>query len=179
MNRYVIRKVAPEDAQQLGHAHVEIWKATYPGLVNQERLDALQTTERVARWAKIIAGIDEQEALGTLTRCAVDPVRGRIVGFSTGGTPRDDNAPATTELWSLNVVPQHHGRGVSADLMAAVIGQRGAYLWVATGNARAIAFYRRHSFELDGTERYDAEWACHESRMVRPGEAAPASTAVQ
>lgn len=82
---------------------------------------------------------------------------GRIVGFATDGTPRDSDPPATTELWSLNVLPRHHGRGVSANLMAAVIGQRSACLWVATGNARAIAFYRKHRFALDTATRYDPD----------------------
>jgi hypothetical protein len=35
-------------AQPKDEGLVKIWKATYPGLVNQERLDALQATERVA-----------------------------------------------------------------------------------------------------------------------------------
>jgi len=82
---------------------------------------------------------------------------GRIVGFATDGTPRDSDPPAATELWSLNVLPRHHGRGVSANLMAAVIGQRSACLWVATGNARAIAFYRKHRFALDTATRYDPD----------------------
>jgi hypothetical protein len=53
-------------------------------------------------------------------------------------------------------------------MQTVVIGQRGAYLWACKqANARAIAFYRKHSFELDDAERYDEEWACHESRMIR------------
>jgi hypothetical protein len=50
---------------------------------------------------------------------------------------------------------------------AAVIGRRSAYLWVAGGNARAIAFYRKHRFDLDTATRYDPDWDCHQSRMVR------------
>ncbi|GAA1008833.1 hypothetical protein GCM10009551_090760 [Nocardiopsis tropica] len=42
-----------------------------------------------------------------------------------------------------------------------------AYLWVAAGNGRAIAFYRKHGFDLDGAARHDAEWDCHELRMRR------------
>jgi ribosomal protein S18 acetylase RimI-like enzyme len=174
VNTYRIRGVTAGDAHQLGTAHVAIWKATYAGLVDQAKLDALHARDRIARWTKIIADIDQQAARGITTRCAVDVSSDRIVGFATGGSPRDSDPPATTELWSLNVLPRHHGRGVSADLMAAVIGQRDAYLWVATGNARAIAFYRKHRFELDGATRADVEWDCHESRMVRtapPGDA--------
>ena len=167
MKDYKIREVSGDDAHQLGTAHVAIWKATYPGLVDQDKLDALHPRDRIAQWANIIASIDQQVTRGIATRCAVEVSSGLIVGFATGGTPRDSNPPAATELWSLNVLPHHHGRGVSGNLMAAVIGQRSAYLWVAAGNTRAITFYRKHRFGLDTATRYDPDWDCHESRMVR------------
>lgn len=96
------------------------------------------------------------------------PRQQEMVGFATSGPARDDSAPAPTELWSLNVVPRHHGSGVALDLMTAVLGDTGnpAYLWVARDNARAVAFYRKHGFGLDGVTRYDPGWDCHEVRMT-------------
>lgn len=165
---YTLRTVGPDDAHQLGTAHVAIWKATYPGIVNQAKLDALTPRDRIARWVRIIEAIGDQEARGIHTRCAVDDSSGHIIGFATGGTPRDDDAPRPTELWSLNVIPDHHGSGIAARLMNEVTGHRiGAmFLWVATRNARAIAFYRKHGLELDGGTRFDPDWECHESRMI-------------
>ncbi|WP_331456861.1 GNAT family N-acetyltransferase [Gordonia sp. HS-NH1] len=77
-------------------------------------------------------------------------------------------APASTEPWSLNVVPRHHGHGVALELMTSVLGGTGvpAYLWVVRDNARAVAFYRKHGFELDGGTRYDPDWDRHEVRMT-------------
>ena len=46
-----------------------------------------------------------------------------------------------------------------------------AYLWVIEGNERAVAFYRRHGFELDGVV-HDIEpgWpGGRQARMVRAG----------
>ncbi|SDQ76556.1 Ribosomal protein S18 acetylase RimI [Tsukamurella pulmonis] len=166
--RYVIRPLRSDDAAALASVHVRVWKATYPGMVDRAKLDALTAAGGVERWERIIAGLDGQERDGVRTRCAVDATTSQIVGFATGGTARDDGAPSDTQLWSLNVLPEHHGTGVAAALMDAVIGTGGAYLWLATGNGRALAFYRKHGFELDGAVQVDEEWSCHESRMVRP-----------
>ncbi|MFI8566721.1 GNAT family N-acetyltransferase [Rhodococcus sp. NPDC078407] len=184
MSNYSIRDVRPGDAEQLGAAHVAIWKSTYAGMIDGAKLDGLRPAHRIGRWEQIIAGIDDASARGVRTRCAVyvpdspiadSPVAdshmadSHIVGFATGGSPRDEDPPARTELWSLNVLPEHHGTGVANDLMVDVIGHRdaSAYLWVAAANDRAIAFYRKHRFELDGTEKFDSEWECLEARMVR------------
>ncbi|CAM3611716.1 N-acetyltransferase domain-containing protein [Tsukamurella ocularis] len=162
------RPPRPDDAAALASVHVRVWKATYPGMVDQARLDALTVADGTERWERILADLNHQAHAGVRTRCAVDAVTARIVGFATGGTARDEGAPSDTQLWSLNVLPEHHGTGVAAALMEAVIGAGGAYLWLATGNARALAFYRKHGFELDGAVQFDEEWSCHESRMVRP-----------
>ncbi|KXP09955.1 GCN5 family acetyltransferase [Tsukamurella pulmonis] len=165
---YVIRPPHPDDAAALASVHVRVWKTTYPGLVDRAKLDALTAAGGVERWERIIAGLDGQEREGVRTRCAVHAATSQIVGFATGGTARDDGAPSDTQLWSLNVLPEHHGTGVAAALLDAVIGTGDAYLWLATGNGRALAFYRKHGFELDGAVQVDEEWSCHESRMVRP-----------
>lgn len=167
-NGYTIRPLAPGDADEVAAVHVAIWKATYPGMVNQAKLDALTPSDRIDRWRRTITDGERQEQRGVRTRCAVHEPAGDIIGFATGGPARDDDAPAPTALWSLNVLPRHHGSGVAARLMSAVIGDRTgpAYLWVAAGNARAITFYRKHGFELDGVTRFDPKWDCRESRMV-------------
>ncbi len=41
-------------------------------------------------------------------------------------------------------------------------------LWVASENPRAIAFYRRNGFPLDGAQKIEKQWENMESvRMVR------------
>ncbi|WP_415973362.1 GNAT family N-acetyltransferase [Rhodococcus sp. 077-4] len=168
MGSYSIRDIGPADETQLGTAHVAIWKATYAGMMNSAKLDAIRPRDRIERWEHIIAGRDEASSRGVRTRCAVDTDCSSIVGFATGGPPRDENPPASTELWSLNVLPEHHGTGVATALMVEVIGQQTpAYLWVAAANDRAVAFYRKHRFELDGTTKFDPLWECLEARMVR------------
>lgn len=169
MADFLIRPIVDTDAEEVGTAHTRIWQLTYAGMMDQAKLDAMVPQDRIDRWREqIIPGRAARQAAGeSITRCAVDVTTGRIAGFGTGGQPRVEDPPRATELWSLNVLPEFHGTGVAAQLLDALIGDRPAYLWVATQNARAVAFYRKHGFELDGTSKYDADWACHESRMVR------------
>ncbi|WP_019203855.1 GNAT family N-acetyltransferase [Tsukamurella sp. 1534] len=169
MGEFLIRAVRPADADELGAAHVAIWRAAYAGLLERAKLDALDPAASAARWRDtIIPATAEQERSGVRTRCAVHVATGRLAGFATGGTPRDEAPPRPAELWSLNVIPEFHGAGVAEALMTAAIGDRAAYLWVLRGNARAVAFYRKHGFERDGATKTDERWACTDERMVRP-----------
>lgn len=71
------------------------------------------------------------------------------------------------ELMALNVLAAHHGTGVAQQLMAATVGDRPAYLWVLRGNNRAITFYCKVGFELDGVSKDDVHLDCTDLRMVR------------
>lgn len=71
-------------------------------------------------------------------------------------------------MLSLNVAGRWHGEGVAQALMEEAVGDSNAYLWVLRGNDRAIGFYRKLGFELDGAEQYDDVWRCFDQRMQRP-----------
>jgi len=60
-----------------------------------------------------------------------------------------------------------YGAGVGFALFEQVVGDRAAYLWVLAGNERAIGFYERQGFRLDGTE--DELDDGRHLRMVRAG----------
>lgn len=79
----------------------------------------------------------------------------KIVGFSIA--TRHD--PGNLELDWLMIDPDHHGSGLADRLMeggTAWLG-REAPIWltVLRHNRRAIAFYRRHGFEIDEAARFD------------------------
>jgi ribosomal protein S18 acetylase RimI-like enzyme len=91
-----------------------------------------------------------------------------IVGFSTAGPPRLDDAPADLELYAINLLPRAHGTGVADDLLEATIGDRATFLWVIEGNERAISYYRKRGFADDGGRTVDQDSGANEIRMVRP-----------
>lgn len=85
------------------------------------------------------------------------------------GPPRDECPPTPAELWSLYAAPEHHGRGVAHALVTAALpSSHPAHLWVLDGNDRAIAFFRREGFALDGVVKHDDRVGADELRMVRP-----------
>lgn len=167
-----IRPPAAADAEPLGALHVHIWQQAYAGLVDAEELAALSVPQRVSRWRTIIANAPaSQITLLGVTGQGTDRDgsvgEGEPIGFATADLPRDEQPPAPWELWSLHVHPQYWGTGLGQALLERCVADRDAYLWVLEGNARAIAFYRRNGFDLDGARQQDNRLDVTDLRMVR------------
>lgn len=81
------------------------------------------------------------------------------------------------QLWQLYVMPEFHGSGVAARLMAAALDHarkhRHDVIWlgVSEHNARGIAFYRKHGFEPLGLHQVGGGGHAHQdivmSRVVQ------------
>ncbi|WP_106505884.1 GNAT family N-acetyltransferase [Brachybacterium timonense] len=160
------------DAAVLGPLHVQLWHAAYTGLLSQARLDGIDPEHRTRAWEQYG---QQHEANGrTVDGSVVQVARnanGTPIGWAAVGPPRDADAPSETELWSLYVAQEHWGSGVAHTLITTVLGERPAYLYVLQGNERAIRFYRRHGFTLDGATKLldpdDGPRGGIELRMVR------------
>ena len=157
---YAIRPAFEEDAEALGHLHLDVWDDAYTGLMPQRILDErrARADERIARWRDILAGEH-----GTLL--AESPAG--LIGFAGAGPRRDEDVDIETELMALYVRAAWWGTGVGYALMRAAIGDRAAYLWLLDGNDRALRFYERQGFRLDGTVAQHEEG--RHVRMVRAG----------
>lgn len=164
---YIIRAPRVGDVDALGALHCRVWQEAYIGLMDEESYAAL-TPQRFARgWARRLEqmGADGHHPNGE--QVAVGEYAGELVGFISVGPARDEEAPTDTQLWAINVVAQHYGTGLAQDLLTQVLGERPAYLWVADGNDRAIRFYERNGFRLDGVTATDRDDGLLEARMVR------------
>jgi GNAT superfamily N-acetyltransferase len=91
---------------------------------------------------------------------------GELLGFSTSGESRDDDADTSVgEIRSFFVAAGSWGQGIGRDLMAAALDslrERGcteATVWSFAANERANAFYERAGFTRDGAERTEEAWA--------------------
>jgi GNAT superfamily N-acetyltransferase len=157
-----VRPATPQDAEALAHLHLDVWDDAYTGLMPQQILDDRRTAveERVERWRTILEG----DGAGR-TLLAVGP--DGPVGFVSAGPGRDNDVDTELELWALYVRAAWWGTGVGYVLFEEALGDRAAYLWVLAGNERAIRFYERQGFRLDGTEDEHDE-GLH-VRMVRAG----------
>jgi GNAT superfamily N-acetyltransferase len=155
-----IRQAVPADAEALAHLHLDVWDDAYTGLVPQGILDDRRekVAERVERWQ----GILEQPRPIWLAEDGDG-----LAGFASTGPARDNDMEELLELYSLYVRASHWGTGLGYTLFEIAVGDRAAYLWVLAGNDRAIRFYERQGFRLDGTEDEHDE-GLH-VRMVRAG----------
>ena len=155
-----IRRGVPADADALAQLHVDVWDDAYAGLMAQSILDERRdkVAERAERWRDILG----QDATTWLAEDAAG-----LVGFSGSGPGRDNDVDTPTELYALYVRASYYGTGVGYALFEQALGDRAAYLWVLAGNDRAIRFYERQGFRLDGTQDEHDE-GLH-VRMVRAG----------
>jgi GNAT superfamily N-acetyltransferase len=155
-----IRQAVTADAESLAHLHLDVWDDAYTGLMPQGILDDRRekVDERVARWQEILAG--------ARPIWIAEDTEG-LVGFASTGPARDNDMDDTLELYSLYVRESYWGTGVGYALFELAVADRAAYLWVLAANERAIAFYERQGFRLDGT--IDEHDEGKHVRMVRAG----------
>ena len=155
------------DADVLAVLQNRLWRLTYGGLLPAQLLAARDDDAncRVWRDRAVVHERDGRSAEGAVTLVAHDAA-GVPVGWATTGPARDNDAPTAIELWSLYVAPELHGAGVAQQLLAAVLPSPPAHVWVVRGNGRAVAFYRKSGFVLDGTTKFDERLGAHELRMV-------------
>lgn len=158
----VVRPARAEDAARIARVHVQSWLETYRGVMPDAVLDdpgLVAARERF--WTAALT--DPRSAQN---HAAIALRDGAIVGLAMAGPPFDDDAAWPVQLYVLYVLASHHGTGVGAALLDAVIApEQDASLWVADQNPRAHAFYRRHGFVPDGVRQ--VEDGVPEIRMLR------------
>jgi ribosomal protein S18 acetylase RimI-like enzyme len=157
---WTITRPTLDDLEEMGRVHVQVWQEAYAGLLPADYLAGLDPTVGPRRWRERIE--DPSHRVDWWVARADG-----IVGMATAGPGRDDDAPATLELYAINVLRRAHGTGVADDLMAVAVGDRAAYLWVLEGNDRAQAFYRRHGFADEGGRKPEPDTGVVEIRMAR------------
>jgi ribosomal protein S18 acetylase RimI-like enzyme len=103
-----------------------------------------------------------------------------IVGYAMtiGGEPSDPDISRalrftpTLELSKMYVLPGHHGKAVSSELMAAVVEQAsaggcaGVWLGVNQQNVRAQRFYAKYGFVQVGTKTFTVGSEIHDDFVM-------------
>jgi ribosomal protein S18 acetylase RimI-like enzyme len=151
----VIRPATVDDAEQIAAVHIASWREAYAGAVPEDYLASLDQGERAEAWRATLGDTQRSELLVWV---AEDPEDQHVVGFSSLGPSRDEDADRTTlEIHTIYLEPAAWGQGVARRLMRTMLervpdGAR-VTLWVLASNDRAGHFYRRHGFVPDGIER--------------------------
>lgn len=152
-----VRAARLADAEAIAEVHVASWREAYAKLLPPEVLAALDPAQRTIRWRTAIA--DAARA----GRVVVGEDGDAVVGFAAAGP--DPEGLRAQRLTAIYLRATHHGGGLGQALLDAALAPGAASLWVATKNPRAIAFYARNGFALDGATRISN--GMHASRMVR------------
>lgn len=154
----VIRAAEVTEAESVARLQLDCWDDAYTGLVPQDVLDESRrkVDERTETWRALLAGD---------ARVLVAEADDGLAGFANVGPPRDDDVAVDLELYAIYVRAAWWGTGLGHALFEEAVGERAAYLWVVEGNQRALGFYERQGFRLDGRTKPEPE-GLH-LRMVR------------
>ena len=157
-----IRPATERDVPQMARVHVESWRETYRGIVQDSVLDDPGFIGRRERlWTAMLTDPRYSE-----NRAAVAEREGTLIGIAMAGPVTDEDADWSSQLFVLYTYAAVHGLGAGAALLDAVIEPtKTGGLWVADPNPRAQAFYRKHGFAPDGASK--VEDGVREIRMVR------------
>ncbi|MFD9668512.1 GNAT family N-acetyltransferase [Rhodococcus sp. NPDC059968] len=161
--KFHLRAPEPTDADAIAEVQIVTWRATYGHLLPSSHFDHNALEDRKAMWRLILSDRKLPQ------RLRVAEVGGSIIGFAHAGSPLDDDDPVRDlQLYTLYLLPEHHGSGAGQALLDAVLAGDQAQLWVAKDNPRAHSFYRRNGFVPDGSEKIDRGAAdLVEVRLVR------------
>jgi ribosomal protein S18 acetylase RimI-like enzyme len=148
-----IRTASAADAEEITDVHIASLREAYRGLFAAEELARIDARDRADRWR------DHLAKGSTITLLA--EVDGRVVGFVDFGMCRDEDLSleAVGEVMAIYVRPDAWGLGFGEALMREALtrlrsgGSAEVVLWVIEGNRRAVGFYERLGFELDGSVR--------------------------
>ena len=157
-----IRPATVDDADSIAQVVVASWRAAYAGLLPADFLAGLDVATRAEQWRNALA------SAAAASTVLVAEVGDRIVGFVAVGPELDaemeleaEGEQGVGQLYALYVDPPHWDTGVGHALhdagLAAVrdAGFGIVRLWVLRGNDRAIRFYVRHGWSLDGRQQVD------------------------
>jgi ribosomal protein S18 acetylase RimI-like enzyme len=139
-----IREATPADGAAIAAVNVVSWQVGYRGLLPEEMLAGLSVAELEQRWT---AGLRAGGArVSTLVAC-----RGADVGADLAEPGTD-----LGELRTIYVHPDHWRHGIGSRLHTAALHKLAtsgfplAVLFALVGNDRAISFYRRAGWVMDG-----------------------------
>jgi ribosomal protein S18 acetylase RimI-like enzyme len=165
---FLVRDAEPEDAGAIARVHVDSWRETYSGVLAASNFSDEAYERRGELWSRYLA-MDPRPG-----RMVVAERDGVVVGFANSGKARGPDAehgfpPARPlHLFSIYLLESALGSKLGQMMLDAVLGGKPAQLWVLRGNDRAIAFYARNGFVVDGIEFIDSsDPNLVELRMIR------------
>lgn len=127
-----IRRAQPTDARGIARVHVDSWRTTYRGILDDEYLDSLDYESREERWKR---NIDSHAII-----YVAENGDGQIVGFAIGGKEATGQMDYDGELYAIYLLQEVQGQGIGKQLTSAVMkelkqqGISSMIVWVLADN---------------------------------------------
>lgn len=137
--------VFPEEAGKISDMAAEIWPSAYRGIISEPQI------EFMLRWMYSPSTLIEEMTREQILYFWIISDDGKA-GFLATGPSSDEMT--RYQLHKFYLLPGHQGKGIGGramELLVEHLGQlpaRRLELRVNRHNARAIAFYRKHEFEV-------------------------------
>ena len=166
MTGVVVRTAGPDDLDAVVAVFLGCWRSSYAGTLPPSLVASMSDDAARSLWSRALTTPGRRVSVAEL-----DGQVCGVVGFEAEGE----------DGWvhSLYVAPSAQGSGLGSRLLAyataelATAGCRRGLLWVFTGNAPSVAFYARHGWTPDGSERVEEAFGENEIRLSRPLAGAP------
>lgn len=161
-----LRAGLPEDAEGLADVFVSAWRHSYPGVVPESSLQALDQAE-------IAASLQALLGAGGSATVVAETTTHELLGFCRYGTDPED--AGTGHVFSLYVSPVASRHGLGARLLAHAVSElerRGlevVTLWVFERNEPARRLYSNFGFSPDGARVTESKYGAVEIRLRRAG----------
>ncbi len=152
-----MRAATPSDVFAIAEFQTAVWNEAYRGLVPESYLARTTAKVREQRWAERIATREILLAEGD----------GRVLGVASSSHRTDDVPGPRLELNSLYVARDARGIGLGERLLEGLLRGAPAVVWAFSANVRAIAFYERCGFALDGRSEPDPDTGLDQLRLTR------------
>ncbi len=150
-----------EEIKGKAYVHWKSWQDAYKGIVDQNYLDSLTLEKCVDiafKWPENLMVAKDGD---------------QVVGFVGYGKYHDEEIPEAGEIFAIYILEEYYGTGVGKALMQAGLDELdypAVALWVLKDNKRAIRFYEKCGFRLDGREEeIKLGSPIVEVRMIRNG----------
>jgi ribosomal protein S18 acetylase RimI-like enzyme len=136
-----IRSMTERDLPAVSRLLGDSWRRTYGPIVGEDR--AMQISGEHHTPDRLAAELANNDMMSFVAECR----DGTIVGYAMAELKDGD-----VKLDRLHIDKSEFGTGVAVDLLHAVLtahaGMASIALEVLEGNDRALAFYRKHGFEV-------------------------------
>ncbi|WP_036258109.1 N-acetyltransferase [Mesorhizobium sp. WSM3224] len=156
-----IRAMTSDDLAAVSRLLGQSWRRTYAPIMGDETVARLSAERHAPE--KLAAELEDEDKMSFVAEDA----DGSITGYAMAMM----DTKGDVMLERLHVEPRAFGSGLAVDLLHAVLAAHAGIpsiaLEVIEGNDRAIAFYRKHGFEV--VERREASHGVggHASLIMR------------